>query len=117
LLDKSQSFLFDVGTSTLKHEAVEVLKVIAADVGKLPNRIAIEGHTDSRPYAREDGYTNFELSAERANSARRILTAHGVAAAQIDEVRGYADTRLRNPADPFDDTNRRISILVKYASP
>ncbi len=117
LLDKSESFFFDVGTSVLKKDAVEVLKVIAAEVGTLPNRIAIEGHTDSRQYSRQDGYTNFELSAERANSARRILTAHGVAPAHIDEVRGYADTRLRKPDDPFDDTNRRISILVKYANP
>jgi chemotaxis protein MotB len=114
LVEKSESFFFDVGTSEIKPDAAAILAIIAREVGGLPNRIVVEGHTDSRQYDRPDGYTNFELSAERANSARRILVKNGVAHSQIDEVRGYADTRLRNRANPFDIVNRRISILIKF---
>jgi chemotaxis protein MotB len=117
LLDKSESFFFDVGTASLKADAVEVLKIIASEVGKLPNHVILEGHTDSRRYTRDDGYTNFELSADRANSARRIMVRNGVQPEQVDEVRGYADTRLKNAADPLDVTNRRISIIVKFTNP
>jgi chemotaxis protein MotB len=117
LLDKSESFFFDVGTASLKPDAMEVLKIIASEVGRLPNHVILEGHTDSRKYTRDDGYTNFELSADRANSARRIMVRNGVQQEQVDEVRGYADTRLKNAADPFDVTNRRISIIVKFVAP
>ncbi len=117
MIEESNSYFFDVGTSTIKPEAAEVLGIIAHEVDSLPNKLVIEGHTDSRQYARPDGYSNFELSAERANSARRILVSNGVSQAQVDEVRGYADTRLRNKKDPFDITNRRISVLVKFRSP
>ncbi len=116
LLDKSESFFFDVGTAQLKPNALEVLSIVAEEIGKLPNHVIVEGHTDSRKYARSDGYTNFELSADRANSARRVLVTHGVEERKVDEVRGYADTHLRNVADPFDVTNRRISILIKMDS-
>lgn len=114
LLETSRSFFFDIGTSSLKAEAVRVLTTIAEKVALLPNHIIIEGHTDSRPYSRKDGYTNFELSADRANSARRMLVRHGVGESQIDEVRGYADKKLRNTKDPYDVTNRRISIIIEY---
>ena len=117
LLDKSESFFFDVGTASLKPDAMKVLTIIASEVGKLPNHVILEGHTDSRKYSRDDGYTNFELSADRANSARRIIVRNGVRPGQVDEVRGYADTRLKNAADPLDVTNRRISIIVKFTNP
>ncbi len=117
MIEESNSYFFDVGTSTIKPEAAEVLGIIAHEVDSLPNKLVVEGHTDSRQYARADGYSNFELSADRANSARRILVSNGVRQSQVDEVRGYADTRLRNKQDPFDITNRRISVLVKFRSP
>ena len=113
LLEGASTVFFDVGTSVLKPEAVKVLGIIASQVGKLPNRVVVEGHTDARPYSRLDGYSNFELSAERANSARRIMAGHGLRPGQIDEIRGYAETRLRNTKDPFDVTNRRVSIIIK----
>jgi chemotaxis protein MotB len=111
--ETSEASFFDVGTANLRPEARAVLGIIAREVGKLKNRVVVEGHTDSRRYSRDDGYTNFELSADRANSARRVLVASGVARRQVSEVRGYADTRLKNAADPLDPANRRISILVK----
>ncbi len=114
LLDRSESFFFDVGTASMKREAVDLLKIIADEIAKLPNHLIIEGHTDSRPYSTNDGYTNFELSADRANSARRVLVRNGVPMARFDEVRGYADSRLKNARDPYDVTNRRVSIVVKF---
>jgi chemotaxis protein MotB len=113
LLEASQSFFFDIGTATLKPEAIRVLSIISKEVGKMPNKVAVEGHTDSRQYSHVDGYTNFELSTDRANSARRVLAVKGLQETQIDEIRGYADTRLRNKKDPLDVTNRRISIIIK----
>ncbi len=114
MMETSNSFFFDVGSSNLSPAAKEVLEVLASQFGKLPNKLVIEGHTDSRPYRGGNDFTNWELSAERANSARRFMTGHGMRQSQIAEVTGYADTRLRNPADPTDVSNRRISFTVLY---
>jgi chemotaxis protein MotB len=98
----------------MKVQTVELLKVIGTELGKMPNKIAVEGHTDSQPYAvKEREYTNWELSADRANAARRVLVNSGLRTGQIDAVRGYADTRLRTSDAPLDPTNRRISIIVR----
>jgi chemotaxis protein MotB len=105
---------FASGSAAMKPETVELLEVIAAELGKLPNRVAVEGHTDSAPYGAQNGqYTNWELSADRANAARRVLVGSGMEAAQVEAVRGYADTRLRTPETPLDPSNRRISIIVR----
>lgn len=98
LLDKSESFFFDVGTATLKGDAKNILDIIAKELIKLPNHVIIEGHTDSRAYSTADGYTNYELSADRANSARRVLVRSGVPMSKFDEIRGCADTRLKIPS-------------------
>jgi chemotaxis protein MotB len=114
MVETSNSLFFELGSSKLSAAAIEVLEVLARELGKLPNSLAIEGHTDSRPYRSGVEFTNWELSSDRANSARRFMTDHGVRPAQVAEVSGYADTRLRNPADPTDVSNRRISITVLY---
>jgi chemotaxis protein MotB len=104
---------FDSGSAVAKPEMITLLGVIAEELAQLPNKVAVEGHTDSKPYAgKGQRYTNWELSADRANAARRIIQQRGVAEVRIDAVRGYADTRLR-VADPFDAGNRRISIVVR----
>ncbi len=113
LRESSQSFFFDIGTAKLKEETVRILAIIAQEIGKLPNKVVVEGHTDSRQYSQINGYTNFELSADRANSARRVLATKGLRENQITQVRGYADSQLRNKKDPYDVTNRRISIIIK----
>jgi chemotaxis protein MotB len=113
LREASQSFFFDIGTAKLKDEAVRILTIMAQEIGKLPNKVIVEGHTDSRQYSHVDGYTNFELSADRANSARRVLATKGLRENQIAQVRGYADSQLRDKKDPYDVTNRRISIIIK----
>jgi chemotaxis protein MotB len=105
---------FDSGSAHVKAPTVAMLEVIAKQLGELPNKVAVEGHTDSRPYSVQSGtYTNWELSADRANAARRILESSGLQLRQIEAVRGFADTRLRKPDDPLDAGNRRISIIVR----
>jgi chemotaxis protein MotB len=105
---------FDSGSATVKPPTFAMLKVIGAQLGELPNQVAVEGHTDSRPYSADSpGYTNWELSADRANAARRILEVSGIRAKQIEAVRGFADTRLRKRDEPLDPGNRRISIVVR----
>ncbi len=94
---------FDSGSDAVKPSTVAMLKVIAHELGALPNQVAVEGHTDSRPYSSDSPvYTNWELSADRANAARRILEGSGLHRRQIEAVRGFADTRLRKPDDPLD---------------
>lgn len=91
--------------------------MLAGEVGKLPNRVLIEGHTDAKPFSSVEGYTNWELSADRANSARRIMENSGLRPNQVQQVRGFADQDLRLPKDPTAASNRRISIIVKYDLP
>lgn len=116
LMETTENVFFQVGSARLTKQAVDVLKMLASEIGKLPNSVVIEGHTDSRKYTSDNGYTNWELSADRANAARKVLSNSGLWEGQIVEVAGYADKRLRAPENPFDVTNRRVSILVKQRS-
>ena len=104
---------FGSGSARMKPETEDILAVIATELGKLPNHVALEGHTDSIPYGRTDYYTNWELSADRANAARRVLERTGVRSDQVEGVRGYAATKPRHPEVPADARNRRISIIVR----
>ena len=113
LLEDKESLFFKVGSAQLTPQAIEILKVLGKEIGKLPNNIVIEGHTDSRKYSGKSIYSNWELSTERANSARRVLAQSGLWDGQISQVVGFADTKLRNPQNPFDLVNRRVSILIK----
>ena len=116
LVDNSDSPFFDSGSAALKPETVRLLAVIAGELKSLPNTIVLEGHSDSRRYSTSGVYSNWELSSDRANAARRIMEETGLRAGQIGEVRGYADRRLRNAADPLDPRNRRVSIVVANAT-
>jgi chemotaxis protein MotB len=93
----------------------ELLKTLAKELGKVPNKMAIEGHTDSKPYPPTATYTNWELSADRANAARRFMEQGGLQSGQVTQVRGFADQRLRKP-DPLDPSNRPISLIVQCES-
>lgn len=112
LLESHQSLFFDSASSTIKPETRLLLKKIAVELAKLPNKVIIEGHTDNLPLNRRDGYTNWELSSDRAHSARKVLVVGGLGENRIAQVRGYADTRLRDPSRPWHFTNRRVSIVV-----
>jgi len=111
LIEDSQGLFFDVGSTKVKPETIKLLRLIAEEIGKLPNQVIIEGHTDSRPYV-TPGYSNWELSTERANSARKLLGENGLRKDQIKEVRGYADRFLKHPDKPLDFANRRVNIIV-----
>jgi chemotaxis protein MotB len=113
LLETNDDSFFDSGSATPRRETDRILGAIASELGRLENDVVLEGHTDSRPYTATKGvYTNWELSADRANSARRVMEGSGLRAGQVKGVRGFADTRLRL-ADPFDARNRRVSIVVR----
>jgi chemotaxis protein MotB len=115
LMEGADDLFFQVGTAVLNSKAKLLIRKIGTSLAKLPNKAVIEGHTDSRPYQGDGlGYTNFELSADRANAARKELAQSALKTGQLVEVRGYADSRLRDKADPYSLVNRRISIIVKF---
>jgi len=116
LIESQESVFFEVGSAKLKPAAKELLTFLAKEIGKLPNYVEVEGHTDSRQYAKQSGYTNWELSADRANAARKVLEENGLWDGQIVKVTGFADKKLKNPENPFDFSNRRTSILIKNIS-
>ncbi|MGE5479076.1 MAG: flagellar motor protein MotB [Chloroflexota bacterium] len=116
LIESSESLFFEIGSAIVRKEAREVLAQLAREIGKLPNNVEVEGHTDSRAYSGKAVYSNWELSSDRANSSRRILESYGFWEGQIVKVTGFADRRLRNAANPFDVANRRVSILIKQLS-
>ena len=113
LLEGAKATFYESGSAHLSASGQELLALLAGELKTLPNSLLIEGHTDAAPYSSETGYSNWELSADRANAARRLLQQDGVRADQVTQVRGYADQMLRVKGKPYDPSNRRISILVK----
>lgn len=112
LVESDDQALFALGSAVPTPETREVLLEMGAEIGRMPNRVVISGHTDRRGYASKRPYTNWELSSDRANAARRILIEGGMSQAQVGRVAGYADTQPLDPADPMAAMNRRITILV-----
>ena len=113
LVERQGSSFFDSGSAALLGESERILSVIAKELSQLQNEVVVEGHTDSRSYNNGGGYTNWELSADRANAARRVMERAGLNIGQVRGVRGFADTQLRVPETPLDPRNRRISIVVR----
>jgi len=114
LTESANGTFFDSGSTKISKDGIELLGALAGELGKLPNTIAMEGHTDSKPYSAGSTYTNWELSSDRANAARRLMLLHGIRPDQVSQVRGFADQRLRKKAAPLDPSNRRISLIVQY---
>jgi len=114
LTESASGTFFDSGSTKISSDGGDLVILLAQELGKLPNKIAIEGHTDSKPYAEGASYGNWELSSDRANAARRLMQQNGIREDQVTQVRGFADQRLRRPADPLDPANRRISLIVQY---
>lgn len=102
---------FELGSARINPRMVEPLKKIALAMGSLPNRVVIAGHTDRYAYS-GGGYSNWQLSADRANSVRDEMTASGISASRFNAVIGYGDTELAKPEDPYAPENRRVTILV-----
>jgi chemotaxis protein MotB len=113
LMETDKGMFFESGSPVPTNTGKDLLIQLAKQLGTMQNPLLVEGHTDSRPYG-NSGYTNWELSADRANAARRIMQANGLQAAQIAQVRGFADQHLRLVKNPTDASNRRISIIVQY---
>ncbi len=117
LLEKEKGMFFQSGSSNPSEFGKAIIEKMSAELAKLPNSIAIEGHTDSKPFSKDGEYSNWELSTDRANSARRVMNSSGLRADQVKQVRGFADQRLMDVKDPSAAKNRRISIIVQYQQP
>src|ERR1035437_9393214 len=118
LLETEAGMFFESGRPMPTASGAELLSSLADELGTLPNHLLIEGHTDAKPFVTAGGaYSNWELSTDRANAARRLMEAHGVRGDQVAQVRGFADRQLRHPNDPEGASNRRISVIVQYLTP
>ena len=105
---------FAMASSTMTITMKRTLEIVAQELAPLRNPIIIEGHTDAAQYA--GLYSNWELSVDRANAARRMLEGSGLNAARVMEVRGMADRELRNPENPLDPSNRRITVFLPFTT-
>lgn len=115
MFDTEERPMFDLGSDDVAPYMRDLLQTIAPLLNELPNRLSINGHTDSLPFAGDDqGYTNWELSSDRANASRRELVAGGLNRDKLLRVSGYADRSTMPDADPADPINRRIEVLVLY---
>lgn len=113
LMEREGQPFFEVGSAVLVHPLKPLLETLQAILASLTNVIAIEGHTDSRRYSAQRNYSNWELSVDRANGARRVLEAAGLTPERMDRVVGHADRVLLIPDNPLHANNRRITILVR----
>ncbi|HVY91156.1 MAG TPA: flagellar motor protein MotB [Bryobacteraceae bacterium] len=114
LLEDAKGMFFQSGSAEPTQYGKDLMALLAEEIGKLPNKVTVEGHTDSKPYTGRSEYSNWELSTDRANSARRWMMEHGMRPDQVTQVRGFADESPRNPANPADDSNRRVSFIIQY---
>jgi chemotaxis protein MotB len=112
LLEDSSGVFFETGKPNLSTHGREILALLGAELGTLPNFVRIEGHTDAYPFRGDATYTNWELSADRANTARRIMTWNGLRVEQITQVTGFAERQPRVVQDPYSPRNRRITITM-----
>ena len=114
LIETEAGMFFESGRPVPTETGSDLLGTLAGELGKLKNTVLIEGHTDSKPFSGDGSYSNWELSADRANSARKLMQSHGLRSEQVGQVRGYADRQLRHPEDPNGASNRRVSVIVQY---
>ena len=112
LTEDPKGVFFETGSATPSHRGEEVLALLGRQLARWPNPVRIDGYTDARPYPGGSRYTNWELSADRSNAARCILTGSGLPEVQVAEIRGHADRDLKTPADPLAARNRRITITM-----
>jgi chemotaxis protein MotB len=117
LLETENGMFFQSGSARPSASGVELILMLAKELGQLPNSLLLEGHTDSKPFSGGGEYTNWELSADRANSARRLMEINGLRAGQVVQVRGFGDRNLRAAADPLAASNQRVTVIVKYLDP
>ncbi|MFJ4345839.1 flagellar motor protein MotB [Pseudomonas sp. NPDC089401] len=112
IMDNDKRPMFDIGSARLQPYFEDILLAMADTIKAVPNKISVSGHTDAKPYAGTGDFGNWELSANRANAARRALVAGGYPDGQVARVVGYASSSLFDKEDPFNPVNRRIDIIV-----
>jgi len=112
IIDEENRPMFDRGSKRLQSYSTDILGEIGKIINAVPNKISISGHTDAAPYTGTPDYTNWELSADRANAARRALIAGGMDEKKIARIVGLASSVPFTKADPYAPSNRRISIIV-----
>jgi chemotaxis protein MotB len=116
LLESERGVFFESASPVPSVKGRELIMKLAEQIGKLPNDLLIEGHTDARPFGGRPEYSNWELSTERANSARRVMESSGLRPGQVVQVRGFAAQSLRDKEHPDAAFNRRVSVIVRYQS-
>lgn len=112
LIDAMNKSMFEAGGADFTEQTLEILKKLGAQINKMPNKVSISGHTDVSPIIGRDQFSNWELSTERANAARRALLNGGLIENKVARIVGLGPTQLFNPEEPNSPTNRRISIIV-----
>ncbi|WP_374311603.1 flagellar motor protein MotB [Dongia sp.] len=112
LLDKEKESMFASGSAQMADKSRQLLALVAQAVKGMPNKLAISGHTDAAPFVGAEGRTNWELSSDRANAARRVLVENGIDPSHVSNVVGRADTDPFVKENPNDPQNRRISIVL-----
>lgn len=117
ILDRDNQPVFETGSAVLGEKASALVVAVSGAISQVVYPIAIDGHTDARPYSGLTDYSNWELSTDRANSARRLMVVSGVQTSRISEVSGHAETEPLMPEDVMAAENRRIDILLRYPDP
>jgi len=112
IMDAENRPMFDIGSARLKPYFEDILLAMADTIKTVPNKVSVSGHTDATPYVGNNGFGNWELSANRANAARRALTAGGYPDGQVARVVGFASSSLYDKDNPNNPINRRIDITV-----
>ncbi len=117
LIESEQGMFFQSGSAHPSDLGEDLIIQMAQQLGQLPNQLLIEGHTDSKPFGKSRDYSNWELSTDRGNAARRLMEANGLRPGQVLQVRGFADQNLRDKEHPESASNRRVSVIVRYMPP
>jgi chemotaxis protein MotB len=113
LIESERGMFFNSGSPDPTEAGSELIRKLAEELRKMPNDLVIEGYTDARPFSGRGAYSNWDLSTERANAARRLMQSV-LRPNQVIQVRGFADQSLHNKEHPEDPSNRRISVIVRY---
>ncbi len=112
IVDKDKRPMFDSGSAIPKYYSRTILHGLAGVLRQVPNKLSITGHTDATPYVEREDYGNWELSADRANAARRELMSGGISEKKIARVEGFSSSVLFDTTKPHNPVNRRIAIIV-----
>jgi chemotaxis protein MotB len=114
MMESEKGTFFESGSARPTEIGRELILRLGEELKKLPNDLLIEGHTDAKPFSSGGEYSNWELSTDRANAARKLMESNGLPHGRIVQVRGFADQSLRDKANPEASRNRRISVIVRY---